>query len=218
MRNDKLKRPRNCRQVDGFNQERAITNLALRARAQESVQLRVHATSALRRLILESPKGSELALFMQHGLDGWRAQSSDQFVLEIDLADEESPRFQIGAALHRPQTRAPKSSSRVVLLGGITQAGQVKSQAGVAEFMNECAQIRNASDRDGDDAFCLKVQALPPRQRVHCCLIAPALDQDRSPCTRFDSQRARGGWLKWRKRAGLVCLSPDVHSGWCFDA
>src|SRR5262245_58051313 len=69
---------RHSPEIQGFGEQRAITNFSARTRAEESTQLRVQGTTALRRLALEGPKRAELAFSVDQGLDVRRADGANQ--------------------------------------------------------------------------------------------------------------------------------------------
>ena len=86
MRERKIERCRHAVEVQRVHEQRAVSDLASGASAEEAAKLGMQLAAALHGLVLEAAEGRELALGFDHTLDRRRAESADQLVLEVGVA------------------------------------------------------------------------------------------------------------------------------------
>ena len=154
---------------------------------------------ALRGLLLEAAERRELALGVEHALDGDRAERADQFVLEVRLAGEK-------AVIRGARGRVPfadagtfERTAHVPQLGDVAQPRELEAEAVRTERPHEALDVRRPADRHDDDAFGREVAAAPPRERFDRGLIAPPFDEDR--CARIGGAGERSRALRVERRA-----------------
>jgi hypothetical protein len=108
-------------------QQGPVADLSPGARAEEASQMRVRAAPALRRLILKSAEGLELAFGFEDALDSCRAQRPDQLVLEVGCADEKADRLRFLTRELAAKPDALQAALDVRLLGRVVETRQAKA-------------------------------------------------------------------------------------------
>src|SRR5205814_9724656 len=94
------------------------------ARSHEPPQVRVDGAALLGRLLLEGAERVQVALGGDDLLDGRRADSANQLVLQIANADVEAEGFHLRPVGDCADTRPLEATAEVAHLADVTQAGQ----------------------------------------------------------------------------------------------
>ncbi len=78
-------------------------------------------TPAMRRLVLEDPERPEFALRVDHLFDGRRAERSDELILQVDIAPEETQLLHFRAGQVLAKTGPHQSSLDGSFFGGVVE-------------------------------------------------------------------------------------------------
>jgi hypothetical protein len=139
--------------IDGLDEELRVADLPSIGTAHEAPQLVFDSPASPGRLLLEGMERVEVAVGGKNVLDGGRAQSSDQLILEIHHADIETQLLHVIAGEIRMGTEPYplKSASDHCLLAGVVQTGYCDVCPLRTELSKEAAdRVRTTDGKDGD--------------------------------------------------------------------
>jgi len=114
--------PGHVGEVQRFDEQTRVPDLATGAGAHEASKLLLNAPPTLRWLPLEGAKGSKLTLCRDDLLYGVDTNVADQLVLQILYAHVEPQRLHLRRSQVEAQTRALEAALKVADLGGIKEA------------------------------------------------------------------------------------------------
>src|SRR5438105_3854254 len=129
-----------------------------------------------------SAEGAEVALRVDHRLDGSGAESAYQLVLEIGDAHVEAQQFHLDARELRAEAGPLETAPEHVLFTFVTEPGQRRVGALRAEPGQEAPHRLRTSDRHDRDALACEVPAPARGERLEGDLVADALDEHDRPC------------------------------------
>ena len=156
----------------------------------------------LRRLGLESPERSQLALRIQYLFDSGRPERTNHLVFQVGIADEEALRRKRrdirASAIAGIEAAAAQPAAYEACLGGIAQAGQLQAKAAWPQGLDEVDDVGGAAHRHDDDALGPQVVPLTPCQCIQCRFVAPAFDEYGHAGLQAQGQFARGSRAQGR--------------------
>jgi len=117
-------------------------------------------------LLLQRSEGTQLALLVDQPLDRGRAESTDQFVLQIGVAQVEAERFHPRSVEVVAEAGASQATPKVGLLGHVAQSAEPDVDARWAEHLQELAETLRPPDRH--DAHTLAARSRPRRAASVC--------------------------------------------------
>ena len=194
-----VERSRHSGEVERFDEQACVSDLAAAAAAHPAPKLLLGTPSLPRRLFLEGAKGAKISLSVSHLLHGLGTERADQLVLQVSDAHVEPETFHIGAGEVGAEAGTLETTSEVALLSGVTETRQPQIEPLRAEPTQEPSDGLRTPDRDDRHALGVEITAAALSERFERTLIADSFDQhDR---TRVD--------CLLRSRLGH---SPYVHS------
>ena len=134
----------------------------------------------------ERAEGWEIAARLEDRLDPCRSEGSDQLILEVGLADEETEVLEIGwrrtQRLPGPLERAPV----VAFLGRVHEPRQPQVEPGGAEPVDRESNVLRTAHRDDRDTRRSQIVPAPRGEGLEGALVAHALDEHDGVCGRMD--------------------------------
>ena len=125
----------------------------------------------------ERAEGWEIAARLEDRLDPCRSEGSDQLILEVGLADEETEVLEIGwrrtQRLPGPLERAPV----VAFLGRVDGPRQRQVGPGGAEPVDRVPDVLRAAHRDDRDTRRSQIVPAPRGEGLEGALVAHVLDE-----------------------------------------
>src|SRR5262245_24917996 len=138
--------------------------------------MRIQRATALRRLHLETPKGTDLAFAGNDLLDPVRSERADQFIFKVFVARIEAKVAGVRFTDRWCSTTGQRAQ-KMSFFREVVQAGQAQPKPLNAEAVRKLACVRGATDRKHDDARGRKVQTNAAGQSFDRGLITPTFDQ-----------------------------------------
>ena len=130
-------------------------------------------------LLLEGPEGAQVAVSLDHPLDGRRPERADQLVLEILDADVEAEPLKIRTSEVGSEPGPFQAAPEVALLGRVAEAGEPDVESLRPEVIQEPSYRLRAADRDDRDALGVEVPLVPLGKGLDRDLVADALRRGR---------------------------------------
>ena len=129
-------------------------------------------------LLLEGPEGAQVAVSLDHPLDGRRPERADQLVLEILDADVEAESLQVGTSEVGSEPGPLQAAPEVAFLGRVAEAGEPDPEPLRSEVIQEPSYRLRAADRDDRDALGVEVPPVPLGKDLDRDLVADPFDED----------------------------------------
>ena len=155
-----------------------VPDLAAAAAAHEPPELVLGRAAVPGSLLLERPERPQVSMPVDDALDLVRAESADELVLEVGVADEEPEPLQVRPGQGGAETRALEAAGDVTLLAGVVEPGQRDVEAARTVRLHKAPDRLRAADRNDFDPFCREVAAAAQRERLQRDPVALALDED----------------------------------------
>ncbi len=174
---DQVERPRHVGEVERLDEQTRIPDLPAGAAAHEAPQLLLSGPSLPRRLLLERAEGAEITLSVDDLLDGGRAVSADQLVLEVGLADVEAQPLQVGASEVGAEAGALEAAPEVAFLRGVTETRELEVASLRAVETQEPSDGLGAADRHNGNALGLEIATAALGERLQGLLVARPFDE-----------------------------------------
>ena len=178
-------RARQAGRVDGFDETLSGSDLPCRARPEESTQLVMHRCATVLRHGLEASERDELALGLEHTLDGVDAQRPDQLVLEVGDACEETERIK-GLMGSDRDGRLGERAADVPLVSDVVQAAEPCTLVSAHELRKQPREVRYTISRQDLDVMQVEIATEEAGKGADSSGIAVPLDEDQG------SDRCRG--------------------------
>ena len=177
---------RHAVEVDRIDEQPRVTELAIRARAQEAPQLRFPGLPPPRGLPLHGAKRAKIALRAEKLLGQRGARRADELFFQILHADMKAQPLQVGTRAGRADTGRREAPPDDVLRPGITQAGETCPCPRRAEPPQVTGERVRAAGRDDRDAFRAEAPAAAASQRFNrdLSLIPSTRTTARAPAAR----------------------------------
>jgi TfoX N-terminal domain len=160
--------------IERADEQWGVADLAV---PHEAPQLLVERPLPMCRLPLVRAEGAELALLLDHRQYSVLTQGTDQLVLEVDDADEESKPLHVPAGQVCAQPRPLERAAEPALLSGVAKPAEAQVEPRRAEAGERAPDRLCAADRDHGHALGGEIHATPRRQRLDREPIADAFDE-----------------------------------------
>jgi hypothetical protein len=175
---DIVQRAGNAIGIECIDEQPSIADLPPRTAAHEAPQLRLDRPLAPLRLMLQRAKWLLIALLGDDRNHGGGAESPDEFVLQVEIAAEESPRFQIAAPGYLAEPMTFEAATKHRLLPGVIEPAQAAPIPTVTVGTEIRPDRLSAAEHGHLDARSLQVEPPPDRQRLQRDAITLALHED----------------------------------------
>jgi hypothetical protein len=205
-----VERPRHLGEIEGVDEQARVADLSAAAAAHEAAELLLVRTALPCGLLLHGAERSEIALGLDHLLDGSGAERPDQLVLQVYNAHVEAETFHPGARDGGPEAGTLETAAEVALLARVAEARQSHVPPLRAELSEDASDGLCATDRHNGDALGLEVPATTHSERFQSDPVADSLDEhDRGgqvrslllvhiPILPSESERGRSSYLLGR--------------------
>src|SRR4051812_1501981 len=146
MREHAVERARYAAEIKRLDQRRREPDLPV---VQEAAELFLGGPSAMRELLLVGAKRSQHAVGGEDCLHDRGTKATDQFVLQIRLADVEAEPFHLGAAEIEPEAGPLESTPQLALLSRVAETSQLDARpARAVQAQEPCERLRAADRHD----------------------------------------------------------------------
>jgi hypothetical protein len=177
MSEHQVERPRHTSEIKCLDEQPRVADLPPGAAAHEAPELVLGPPSLPRGLLLERAEGSKLSLTVDDLLDGRRAKSADQLVLQVCDTDEETEPFHLDAGQVEAEAGSLETASEVTLLRGVAQARQPEVEPLRPEHTQELSYRLSTADRHDGNALSVEVPASALGECFERALVADAFDE-----------------------------------------
>ena len=113
---NQIEGPGDAREIEGFDQQAGVANLASSAAAHEPPELGLVAPALLCALLLQGAERPQLALGVDDSFHRLGTEGADELVLQVGHADVEAQPLQVGATEVRAEAGTLERSAEVILL------------------------------------------------------------------------------------------------------
>lgn len=204
---DEVQRSGHLGEIQCADEQGRVLDLPAAAGAHEAAKLLLIGPAPLRRLALEGPERGQLTLSVDNPFHGGEPERADQLVLQIRLAYEEAPQFNVGASEVGSEPGPPQTALEVAFLRGVAQARQPDVEPlGTEQLQGASDVLRTPDGRDGD-AFRVEITTTALGERFERTLVADAFDE-------HDRARRGGNSERWVAFRQLI-LTPAPPSPCC---
>ena len=132
----------------------------------------------MRRLVLKGPPRPKFALSLDYLFDGRRAQCSDQLILQVDIAHEETQLFHLRAAQIVAEAGPHQSSLDSSLFGGVVKPCQPDVVPRRSEHIQELSDVGRTTHRNDVDRLLRQVPTTASGQHLQGYPVANPFHQD----------------------------------------
>src|SRR5262249_54969815 len=129
------------------------------------------------RLLLQRAERTEVSVRAHDLLHGLCAESPDQLVLEVGLADVEPEPLHGRAGEAGAEARSLQAAAEIPLLAGVAEAGEPNAKPCRPEPVQEPRDRLRAADRHDPDAFDSEITAAALGQRLDGAAVADPLNE-----------------------------------------
>jgi hypothetical protein len=172
-----IERARYMIEIEGLDEPSSVVDLAAAARAHETSELLVCRAPMLRWLLLKDSKRTKVSVRLEDLPDHGGAETSNQLILQICVADEEPKRFHTVAIEVGAKTGPLQTAPEIVLLASVAQTRQSDAETKRAEQRNKLSNRPRPSHRHDGNAFSTEIATVPRGERFNGGLIAGSFDE-----------------------------------------
>ena len=176
MREHAIQRPRHLGEVQRFDEQTRVAQLAAAAASHEATQLLFGRASPPGRLPLERAEGAEISLSLDDPFDGGRAERADQLVLQVRDAHVEAEPLHLVAAEIDAEAGPLEAATEVGFLRGVAQAREPHVGPS-AEPIEHASDRLRAPDRHDGNSLGVEVPALTQSEGLERQPVAEPLDE-----------------------------------------
>jgi hypothetical protein len=174
-------------ELERLDEVSRVSDLAPAAAPHEPPELLLQRPPLPGRLFLERAERAEISMSLDDLLDDGAAESTDQLLLEILVADIEPQRLHVGACEVGAESGPLEASTKLGFLGGVAETGDPHAQPLGAVALQEAPDGLGTADRHDRDALGPEIAAPALGEGLDGDLVAGALDQH--DCARDGAQR-----------------------------
>jgi hypothetical protein len=177
-----VERARYLGEIERLEKEPRVAEFPTVSAAHEPSQLRFDVLSPPRRLLLESAKGSEVALRLEESLDGGRAERAYQLVLQICNTNVKAQPFHVEAGEVGAEAGQLETAPEDFLLASVTETSQSRVRPAGAESGQELPYRLRTPDRHDRNALAVEIPTTARSEGLQRDLIADSFDEDNRTC------------------------------------
>ena len=206
MSEQAVERSRYMIEIERFDEQPRVPDLAAAACSHEATQLLLDGAIVLGRLLLHDPERAEITLGLDHGFDRGGAERADQLVLEIENAHVEADGLHSGTVQVRPEAGSLETADEVAFLADVAEAGETDVDTIGSEQTHELGNRLGAADRHDGDAVCRQAAPAALGQDLDRDSIADAFDEHDPAQSVAGGERELGSGKKRRVRTASSAL------------
>jgi hypothetical protein len=169
-------------EVQRLHEQACVSDLPASAAAHEPPKLLLGGPSEPRGLLLEGAEGSKLSLGIDDPFHGFGTERSDQLVLKVRDADEETESLHICTSEVGAEAGPFEPALEVALLRGVTKSRQSEVKPLRAEPIQEASDVRRTPDRHDGNALGVEIPTTAHSQRLEREPVADSLDEHDRAC------------------------------------
>jgi hypothetical protein len=177
MGEDTVQRPRHAAQVERFDEQARVADLAAAAAAHEAPKLFLDGPPLPRGLLLERPEGAEVTLSVDDLFHRGSAESADEFLLQVCDAHVETEPLHLGTTELRAEAGSLETAPELVLLRDVVETREPEAKPRRAIVVDEPSDRLRTTHRHDANALGVEVPTAALGQSFERALVADPFDE-----------------------------------------